>query len=188
MGCSLATSYSSTCATKKKKNGLQGDVYLFNLKGTDGNNITFTQGASPSEISDIVLAGSDVGYKLAGSKLMHTYSSDLTVPTRGNQFYLQNLILKFLEDSAADLEFTLELVAAESLVAVIETYNGKYIILGMGNGLSSVEGTMFTFDVDPAADVATSVPLSSEEDYHKAYFFDTDAATTKTKLEGYLTA
>ena len=167
MGCSLATSYSSTCATqvepappatpaslsstcatKKKKNGLQGDVYLFNLVGTDGNKITFTEGASPSEISDIVLAGSDVGYKLAGSKLMHTYSSDLTVPTRGNQFYLQNLILKFLEDSAADLEFTLELVAAESLVAVIETYNGKYIILGMGNGLSSVEGTMFTFDVD----------------------------------------
>jgi hypothetical protein len=187
MGCLLATGYTSTCETKKKKNGLQGDVYLFNLDGPGGK-LAFTQGASPSEISDIVLGASDTAYKLAGSKLMHTYSSDLSVPTRGNQFYMQNLILKFLEDSAADLEFTLELVASESLVAVIETYNGKYIILGMGNGLSSVEGTMFTYDVDPAADVATSVALSSEEDYHKAYFFDTDDATTKAKLEGYLTA
>lgn len=46
---------------------------------------------------------------------------------------------------------------------------------------------MFTYDVDPAADVATSIAVSSEEDYHKKYFFDTDYATTKAKLEGYLT-
>ena len=185
MGCQLASGYTSTCQTKKLKNGLQGDVYLFNLKGSDGVKLGFTQ--SGETVSAITLSSGDQGYKLSGSKLMHTYGSSLSVPTRGNQFYMQNLVLKFLEDTDTDLAFTQELVNANALVAVIEDYNGKFIILGMGNGLSSIEGDMFAYDVDPAADVATSVPLSSEEDYHKRYFFDTDEATTRAKLESYLT-
>ena len=118
---------------------------------------------------------------------MHTYGASLSVPTKGNQFYMQNLVVKLLEDGEADLAFVDELARSEALTVVIETYNEKFIILGTQNGLSSIEGDMFAYDVDPAADVATSVALSGQEDYHKRYFFDVDYDTTKAKLESYLT-
>ena len=187
MGCLLASGYTSTCSTKKKKNGLKGDVYFFNLFNASGVKLGFTEGASEQVVSDITLATGDQGYKLSGSKLMHTYGASLSVPTKGNQFYMQNLVIKLLEDGEADLAFVDELARSEALTVVIETYNERFIILGTQNGLSSIEGDMFAFDVDPAADVATSVALSGEEDYHKRYFFDTDYATTKAKLETYLT-
>jgi hypothetical protein len=186
MGCLLASGYASSCQTKKQKNGLQGSVYLFNLENSSGVKLGFTEDVN-GNVSDITLATGDQGYKLAGSKLMHTYSADLSVPTRGNQFYMQNLTLKVIEKLDTDLTFVLELVAAEGMVAVIETYNQEFIVLGQQNGLSSIEGTMFTYDTDTTADVGTSIALQSDEDYHKKYFFDTDYATTKAKLESYLT-
>ena len=185
MPCLLQSGYAATCQTKKKKNGLKGDVYLFNLYDANGVKLAYTE--SGSTISDITVQSGSQAYKLAGNKLMHTYGSSLSVPTQGNQFYMQNLVMKLIEDTDTDLTFVDELVRSEGLVAVIETYNQKFILLGQENGLKSIEGDMFTYDVDPAADVATSIAVSSEEDYHKKYFFDTDYATTKAKLEGYLT-
>jgi hypothetical protein len=185
MGCLLTSGYAATCETKKKKNGLKGDVYLFNLYDSNGVKLAYTE--TGFTISGITVQSGSQGYKLAGNKLMHTYGSSVTVPTQGNQYYMQNFVAKLIEDTDTDLAFVDELVRSEGLVAVIETYNSKFLVLGQENGLKSIEGDMFSYDVDPAADVATSIALSSEEDYHKKYFFDTDYATTKAKLEGYLT-
>ena len=183
MGCILEQGYGSTCETKKTKNGLQGSVYLFNLVGSDNNKIQFTEDVDGT-VSAITLATGDQGYKLDGSKLMHTFSPDVSVPTKGNQFYVQNLNLKVIESTALDLKFVDSVLRAEALTAVIEDYNGKFIILGTLNGLNAAEGTLKTFDVDPTADVGTTIPLVAEaEDHHYQYFFDTDYATTKQALE-----
>ena len=185
MPCLLTSGYAASCSTKKKKNGLKGDVYLFNLFDANGVKLAFTE--TGFTVSDITVQSGSQAYKLAGNKLMHTYGSSAVVPTQGNQYYMQNLVLKLIEDTDTDLQFVDELVRSEGLVAVIETYNSKFIVLGQENGLKSVEGDMFAYDVDPSADVSTAIALSSEEDYSKKYFFDTDYATTKAKLEGYLT-
>ena len=185
MGCLLASDYTATCGTKKKKNGLRGDVYLLNLVDANGVKLAYTE--SGFTVSDITVQSGSQAYKLAGSQLMHTYGASVATPTQGNQYYMQNLVLKLIDDTDADLAFIDELVRSEGLVAVIETYNSQFIILGMENGLKAVEGDMFALDVDPGADVSTSVTLSSYEDYSKKLFFDTDYATTKAKLEGYLT-
>ncbi len=184
MGCLVTSDYTATCSTKKKKNGLKGDVYLLNLVDANGVKLAYTE--TGFTVSDITVQSGSQAYKLAGSELMHTYGASVSVPTRGNQFYMQNLVLKLIEDTDTDLAFVDEVVRAEGMVAVIETYNGKFLILGMENGLRAIEGDMFNLDVDPAADVSTSIALTSYEDYSKKYFFDTDYATTKAKLEGYL--
>lgn len=185
MGCLLTSDYTASCSTKKKKNGLKGDVYLLNLVDANGVRLAYTE--TGFTVSDITVQSGSQAYKLTGSQLMHTYGSSVSVPTQGNQFYMQNLVLKLIDDTDADLAFIDEVVRSTGLVAVIETYNSQFIILGMENGLRAVEGDMFALDVDPAADVSTSIALSSYEDYSKKLFFDTDYATTKAKLEGYLT-
>ncbi len=65
MGCLLTSGYAATCETKKKKNGLKGDVYLFNLFDANGVKLAFTE--TGYTISDITVQ-SGSGFQHGRSK------------------------------------------------------------------------------------------------------------------------
>ena len=178
-GCLLTNSKTKDCSTTSKIGGLKGRLWLYNIVGTDGAQVVYTE--SGNTISDITFTGSDGLHVVEGEKFAHNFTYSLAAPGI-NKFYTQGGTIKVLVDTDTDIEWLDEVNKASSLGAIYENLNGEFIVLGQLNGLKAQEGDQFDTGTEATAEIGTTITLMGEENKPYKKFFDTDYDTTLAKL------
>ena len=125
-GCLIAVPKSKTCETTKKIGGIQGRLWLLNLKDSTGAPLVYTE--SSNTISAITVQSGLAAYPVEGEKYSHNYTYSLTKPAT-NKFYTQGLNVRTIIDTGADLTWLDETMMASNLVAIIETNDQKFTVL-----------------------------------------------------------
>ena len=181
-GCSIAVSKAKTCDTIKKIGGISGKLWLFNLE-TDNGRVAYTE--ANNTISAITLGTGDVVYSVDGEKYSHDWGYGLTKPAT-NKFFSQTLNVRTIIDGEADLQWLNEVFTATNLVAIIETNDQKFIVLGQKNGLVASDGDAFSSGQEASSDVSTTVAFMGEEVEAPYKYMDvgTGYADTLTYIEG----
>ena len=64
-------------------------------------------------------------------------------------------------------------MTATNLVAILETTDQKFVLLGQFNGLTAAEGDSFDSGQEPGSDVQTTVALTGEEVTSAYKYIDT---------------
>tara|TARA_R110002012_G_scaffold316642_2_gene531831 strand:+ start:898 stop:1464 length:567 start_codon:yes stop_codon:yes gene_type:complete len=160
MSCLLSNPKANTCETPKKVGGIRGGLWLLNLEDSNGVPLAYTE--SGNVISDITVQSGLAAYKVDGEKYAHNWTYAFSKPAI-NKFYTQTLNVKTIIDGEADLTWLDEMLMATNLVAIIETNDQQFIVLGQKNGLTSIEGDLFDSGNAQDADVSTTAPLQGEE-------------------------
>lgn len=183
MSCLLSNPKVNTCETPKKIGGIRGGLWLLNLEDSNGQKLVYTETANT--ISAITVQSGLAAYKVDGEKYAHNWTYALSKPAI-NKFYTQTLNVKTIIDGDVDLTWLDQMLMATNLVAIIETNDEKFIVLGQKNGLTSVEGDLFDSGNAQDADVSTTAPLQGEEVDAPFKYMDvgTGYEDTKTYLIG----
>lgn len=159
-GCTIAVSKAKTCDTIKKIGGISSKLYLFNLEAADGSRIVYTEAGNT--ISALNLGTGNQGYEVDGEKYSHDWGYGLSKPAT-NKYFSQTLNIRTIIDGETDLTWLSEVFTATNLVAIIETNDQKFIVLGQKNGLVASDGDAFSSGQEAASDVSTTVALMGEE-------------------------
>ena len=180
-GCLISNPKTKSCETTSKIGGLQGRLWLFNLRSADGTKVSYT--SANNEISAITLPSGEALYPVDGEKYQHNFTYALTAPG-ANKFYTQTGNIKTVVDTGADIEWLDEVAKATELGVIYEDMNQRFILLGQFNGMKAVEGDLFDSGAEAASDVGTTISLQGEEkDAEYKLVFDTDYQTTLAYLQ-----
>ena len=181
-GCLIANSKTKTCETASKIGGVNGRLWLYNLKDSDGQKVTYTEVAGSNVISDISFTTGEGLFPVEGEKYAHNFTYALAMPGV-NKYYTQVGNIKTIVDTAEDITWLNEVCKASDLGIIYEDNNQRFIVLGQNNGLKAIEGDLFDSGTEAATDVGTTVSLQGEEkDAPYKLFFDTDYDTTLSAL------
>lgn len=185
-GCTIAVSKAKTCDTIKKIGGISGKMWFFNLEGAGGR-VAYTE--ADNVISAITLGGSDLAYEVDGEKYSHDWGYALTKPAT-NKYFSQTLNVRTIINDSNDLTWLNQMFTATNLVAIIETNDQKFIVLGQKNGLVASDGDAFASGQEASSDVSTTVAFMGEETEAPYKYLDvgTGYADTLTYVEGLATA
>lgn len=183
-GCLLTNSKTKDCSTTSKIGGLKGRLWLGNVVGSDGNQVTYTE--IGNTISDIGFATGDSLHVVQGEKFAHNFTYSLAAPGI-NKFYTQGGTIKVLVDTDTDIEWLDEVNKASSLFAIYENLNGEFIVLGQFNGLKAQEGDQFDTGTEATAEIGTTITLMGEENKPYKKFFSNNYDETLSKLISYET-
>ena len=178
MSCLLSNPKANTCETPKKIGGIRGGLWLLNLEDSNGVALDYTE--ANNTISAITVQSGLAAYKVEGEKYAHNWTYSFTKPAI-NKFYTQGLNIKTIIDGEADLTWLDEMLMATNLVAIIETSDQKFIVLGQKSGLTSIEGDLFDSGNAQDADVSTTAPLQGEEVEAPFKYLDIGTGYTDTK-------
>ncbi len=184
-GCTISVSKSKTCDTIKKIGGISGKLWLFNLETSNGR-VAYTEASNV--ISAITLGAGDLAYEVDGEKYSHDWGYGLTKPAT-NKFFSQTLNIRTIIDDENDLAWLNQIFTATNLVAIVETNDQKFIVLGQKNGLVASDGDAFSSGQEASSDVSTTVSLMGEEIEAPYKYLDvgTGYADTLTYIEGLTT-
>tara|TARA_R110002020_G_scaffold231095_1_gene442204 strand:- start:192 stop:752 length:561 start_codon:yes stop_codon:yes gene_type:complete len=178
-GCLLTNSKTKDCSTTSKIGGLKGRLWLYNITGSDGANVTYTE--SGNTITDIGFGASEGLHVVEGEKFAHNFTYAGAAPGI-NKFYNQGGTIKTVVASDLDIEWLDEVFKASNVGVIYENLNQEFIVLGQYNGLKAIEGDMFDSGLESTAEVGTTITLAGEENKPFKIFFDTDYATTLAKI------
>ena len=160
-GCLIAVSKDKTCDTTKKIGGISGRLWLLNLEDSTGQKLTYTE--TGKTISEITVQSGLAAYPVDGEKYSHNWTYGLAKPGSSNKYYTQSLNVRTVIDGDEDLQWLDEIMTATNLVAILETTDQKFVLLGQFNGLTASEGDSFDSGQEPGSDVQTTVALTGEE-------------------------
>ena len=159
-GCLLAVSKDKTCDTVKKIGGISGRLWLLNLNSADGTPLTYTEAGKT--ISAITVQSGEAAYPVNGEKYSHDWAHSLAKPAT-NKFYTQVLNIRTIIDGETDLEWLDQTLMATNLVAILETNDQKFVVLGQYNGLTAIESDSYSSGQEAASDQTTTASLQGEE-------------------------
>ena len=160
MACLIANPKTKTCETTSKIGGLNGRLWLYNLKDANGVKVTYTEVGNV--ISDITFTTGQALFAVSGEKYQHNFTTALAVPG-ANKYYTQTGNIKTIVDTEADLTWLDEICKASELGVIYEDNNQRFILLGYSNGMKAIEGDLFDSGAEASSDVATTVSLQGEE-------------------------
>ena len=178
-GCLLNNIKTKDCETTSKIGGLKGRLYLYNITGTDGAKVTYTE--TGNTISDITFTGSDGLYKVDGEKFAHNFTYSGAMPGI-NKYYTQGGTIKTVVATDTDIEWLDEVFKATELGVIYENLNGDFILLGQQNGLKAQEGDMFDSGLEAASEIGSTVTMAGEENKPFKLFSAGDYDSTLAKL------
>lgn len=160
------------------KNG----IYLFNHSEV----ASLTAGAVDGEISAIVLEATKVAYKMAIHKDTGMYEENLVTGEGHAPYYTQKFSVKIVANDTATVQAIEKLVGVD-LLAVCHLRNGNYRIVGEFEGVK-VKTNDYSSGKTAGDEVGEDVTFEGVKGGKASFFLDTDEATSKATLEGYLTA
>ena len=160
-GCLIAVSKDKTCDTTKKIGGISGRLWLLNLADSTGQKLAYTE--SDKTISEITVQSGLAAYPVDGEKYSHNWTYGVAKPGSSNKYYSQSLNIRTIIDGDLDLQWFDGVVMATNLVAILETTDQRFIVLGQFNGLTHPENESFDSGQEPGSDVQTTVALTGEE-------------------------
>lgn len=160
-GCLLSASKNKTCDTTKKIGGISGKLWLLNLEDANGVRLQYTE-ASDTISAITVQAGGSAAFYVDGEKYSHDWGYSLSKPAI-NKYFGQTLNIRTIIDNASDLSWLTEVMTATNLVAIVETNDQKFVLLGQYNGLTAADGEAFNSGQEAASDASTVVNLTGEE-------------------------
>jgi len=177
-GCGIRSGFDYNCASKRRISGVK-KVWLFNLDDLaypiDPNGEGVVQG--------IQFDAYDGLYLFDAGKFSHSADSPINVQAdSGAVSFLQNVNLRVLADSAAEIATLRDLLVA-TVGAIVLTNNNEFRIYGAQNGLSAAEGTISPTGRAQGEDTASTVRLAGEEDFPYRLLLKTDFATTLALVE-----
>ena len=178
-GCLLTNIKTRDCSTTSKIGGLKGRLYLYNIVGSDGAKVVYTE--TGNTISDITFTGSDGLYKVDGEKFAHNFTYSGAMPGI-NKYYTQGGTIKTVVSTDDEIEWLDELFKDSDLGVIYENLNKEFILLGKENGLKAQEGDMFDSGLEAASEIGTTVTMSGEENKPFQLFSAGDYDTTLAKL------
>lgn len=159
-GCLLSVSKSKTCDTTKKIGGISGRMWLLNLNAANGEPLTYTE--TGKTISAVTVQTGLAAYPVDGEKYSHNWTYSVAKPGI-NKFYSQALNIRTIIDGDADLQWLDEVLMSTNLVAILETNDQKFVVLGQYNGLTASESDAYDSGQEAASDQATTAALTGEE-------------------------
>lgn len=181
-GCLISVSKSKTCDTTKKIGGISGRLWLLNLNAADGTPLAYTE--TGKTISAITVPTGEAAYPVQGEKYSHNWTYSVAKPGI-NKFYTQALNIRTIIDGDADLQWLDEMLMATNLVAILETNDQQFVVLGQYNGLTASESDAYDSGQEAASDQATTGALVGEEVTAPYKYLSTgDYASTLTYIIG----
>jgi hypothetical protein len=169
--CLIATGKTLTCDTIKKIGGLEGRLWVLNLRDAAGVKLEYTE-TVPNIIDAItVQPGGSQSYAIDSTQFSHDFTASIKKPG-SNKFYGQALNIRAITDDANDLTWSDGMVMATKLVFIVEDLNQRFIILGQNNGMEAQEGDLGGFSQEAESDVTETYPFTGNEKDNKYKFVD----------------
>lgn len=171
----------TTAAKNSAHGGLAQSIYLGNI-----DDLSSFPTETAGVISALAFATGGALYKYTGVFKRSTAGSDASRNPAGAGVYNHSVVMALITENGAKKVQLEELVNADSLFAIVEYPNDRFEVYGLPDGMV-VESAPYNSGEVVSADVARIVTLSGEGRRSERIFLDTDFASTKTLLEGYLT-
>jgi len=179
-GCGISNGISITCENLKKVGGVNKRVFAADVD--DIESYTFDGSGYVTAINFATYGGLR---EITGTKKSHTFGSQLSKQQPGGTtFYLHDLTLKLFPDNPEE-DSVVEEMGVADLVFVVQDNNEEFFILGGTNGMEQIEGVQNS-GAESASDVSENLTFQGDEKTKPLRFLDTDFATSKATLEGYV--
>lgn len=182
--CLITGGITADCADIRKVGGLAPDIYLGNVSELLASG-PYTVGVD----GYVEALNFDTGgalYKIEGLQYAHASGYTAQVQEGANAFYQHELVFKALPGTPAEDQVLEKVLAAQGLFAVVQTNSGDWQVLGINLGMRQTEGSQNS-GTAAASDTADVVTLQGQDTVKPKRFFISDANTTRTTIEGYLT-
>lgn len=164
---------------------------VFNVPGIEKDKIYV---ANASEISAFTSASGEISaitfdtykgfYALCVHKDTASWSEELQIGSNSGSFYNTSLTFRTI-DSATSVRNAINDMVGTSLVFAVKDKNANWYIIGETDGVEMTENTKGS-GAAPGDDTGDVVTFSGVNRGKVKKFFDTDAATTETTIDGYV--
>lgn len=180
MACLITAGVTPTGCDQQSAGILKDKIWVFNA-----SEITAYTETTPGEISALTLVALTTGFKIDVHRNTAMASEELVTGANSGDSYTQSLTFRIIDDSTSTRN-NIDALKGADLVFVVKKKNGKFVILGQGEGLRLTENPKTTGAVagDDVGDVLTFSGDGFENKFR--YFFDTSEATTEVTLDSYL--
>ena len=182
MGCIIIKGVNTPeCPDRFSPAGVQrDDIYLFNH-----SEISAITGITEGEVNAITFSPSyETGFKLAIHKDSGQLVDRLITSDEAAPFYEQEFTARIISNDT-DTRNALEGFVDVDLVIVIKLRNGKYKVIGESGGVKLRENENDSGKTSGDS-VGDTLMFKGVESHKTNFFLDTDEATTKITLDGYL--
>ena len=164
----------------------------FNVPGIEKSKIYVANKSEISAFSETVTGEIDAitfdtykgFYSLTVHKDTASWTEELQVATNSGYYYNTSLSFRTI-DSATSIRNAINSMVGTSLVFAVKDKNGNWYIIGETDGIELSENTK-TSGAAPGDDSGDLLTFSGVNRGKVKKFFDTDATTTETKIDGYV--
>lgn len=164
----------------------------FNVPGIEKDEILFANKSEISAFSETVTGEIDGitfdtykgFYRVTVHKDTASWTEELQVGTNSGYYYNQSFTFRTI-DSATSIRNAINNFVGTSVVAMAKDKNGNWIVLGETDGIELSENTK-TSGAAPGDDSGDVLTFSGVNRGKAKKFFNTDAATTETTVDGYV--
>lgn len=171
--CGISNGIDYSCLAKRRISGVK-KVWLFNIdllnSPIDPTGTGYVQG--------LEFTGYDGLYLFDAGKYSHSATSTINYNTdSGSVTFLQNVIMRLVADTPAEVKTLADLTVA-TVGAIVLTNNNEFRIYGAQNGLTATEGEVGPTGRAQGENTVSEITLTGEEELPYRVLLKTDYATT----------
>jgi hypothetical protein len=171
--CGIGSGIDYSCLAKRRISGVK-KVWLFNVdllnSAIDPNGTGYVTG--------LEFTGYDGLYLFDAGKFSHSANSPINYNAdSGSVTFLQNVILRLIADTPAEIATIADLTTA-TVGAIVLTNNNEFRIYGAQNGLTATEGDVMPTGRAQGEDNSSTITLTGEENLPYRILLKTDYNTT----------
>jgi hypothetical protein len=176
MACEITSGISISCDALKRVGGVNKRLWLFNLTALSTPIVALTDGY----VTNIPLTTYQSLYKIEGAKFAHSFEINEQRSDEGNVQFEHKVMIKVVHTTPTQ-DAVLEDLTTSDVVAVIQTNNNEFVILGAQNGLSATELKIGSGQKSGDSSASAITLTGNEQSIYKR-LLRTDVNTTLTYL------